>query len=56
MTSKTTSRRGIRVRKEVTKMTERNNWTNEHTVHGPNKPSNWELRISEELLGKTQPQ
>ena len=33
-------------------MNERNNWTNEHTVHGPTRPSSWELRLADELTGR----
>jgi hypothetical protein len=27
----------------------RNNWTNEHTVHGPVQPKGWELMLELEL-------
>jgi|HubBroStandDraft_2_1064218.scaffolds.fasta_scaffold174498_2 hypothetical protein len=33
-------------------MNERNNWTGEHSVHGQTRPSNWELRLADELTAR----
>jgi hypothetical protein len=34
---------------------QRNNYTNEHTVHGPTRPSSWELKLEEQIIKRVAP-